>query len=313
MSKNKSLKLATLTIFIGLFIFLTLGYAIASSITADRVIDLVNQARNQAGFKPLQENSKLSAAAENKAEDMIKNDYFAHNSPGGKTPWYWMDKSGYDYKYAGENLAMNFTSAEDEQKAWMKSESHKKNILNDNFREIGVAVKEGKIDGQSTTIVVQMFGASPVVAPLSEKAPAKAAEVYKPEVLGQEENKIAAQDILAPPQKDMIIGDLPLPMEKAGSVSAANSFWASLKGRLQSFTQTKEIAEAALITLWIILIGNIFFLTYSFAKKFTLALSKKEVIQGAQKIAVKNLEKEVNSGDVSIPIKINILHLKPKA
>jgi len=127
MSKKtkKSLIIAVLAVFIGFFAF-SLTYAIASSITAKNIIKLVNEARVNEGLKPLQENSSLSKAAAQKAEDMLKNDYFAHNSPSGKTPWFWMDKSGYDYKFAGENLAMNFTSAEEEQKAWMKSPSHKK-------------------------------------------------------------------------------------------------------------------------------------------------------------------------------------------
>ena len=90
---------------------------------------------------------------------MIKNDYFAHTSPAGINPWFWYEKDGYDYKYAGENLAINFLKAEDQHKAWMASPTHRKNILNDKYQEIGVAVDAGKINGQMAIIAVQEFGA----------------------------------------------------------------------------------------------------------------------------------------------------------
>ena len=89
---------------------------------------------------------------------MIKNDYFAHTSPQGISPWYWYDKDNYDYKYAGENLAINFLKAEDQQKAWMDSPTHRKNIFNPNYQEIGVAVAAGEINNQTAIITVQEFG-----------------------------------------------------------------------------------------------------------------------------------------------------------
>jgi uncharacterized protein YkwD len=161
-------------------VFLAFGQsAQAGSITKDSVITLVNEARAKASLSVLSENSHLSQAAKSKAEDMIKKDYFAHNSVDGKTPWYWIEKAGYDYKYAGENLAVNFTSAETQQEAWMKSETHRKNILNKNYQEIGVAVTKGKIGGEETTLVVQMFGAPFVAAVSQNKKPVPAKEEIK--------------------------------------------------------------------------------------------------------------------------------------
>jgi uncharacterized protein YkwD len=130
----------------------------ASDITADTVIKLVNKARTSANIAILKKNDLLQKAAEQKAQDMVDNNYFAHVSPQGKSPWFWIEKSDYDYSYAGENLAINFTNAEDEQKAWMESPLHKKNILSTDYEETGVAVKRGVIDEQETTVVVQMFG-----------------------------------------------------------------------------------------------------------------------------------------------------------
>jgi hypothetical protein len=130
----------------------------AIEITSEEVIKMVNDSRQAEGLEVLVENEKLSQAAQAKVEDMLKEGYFAHNSPSGKTPWFWIEKTGYDYHYAGENLAMDFKNAQEQHTAWMKSPTHKKNILNKDFREIGVAVKQGFLEGHLATITVQEFG-----------------------------------------------------------------------------------------------------------------------------------------------------------
>lgn len=155
---NKKSLIARVAFSVALVVIFSVPLVWASDITSDTVISLVNKARSTAKIAVLKKNDFLQKAAEKKAEDMIKNNYFAHISPQGKSPWDWIDESGYDYRYAGENLAINFTNAKDEQKAWMESELHKKNILSMDYEDTGVAVKQGMIDGQKTTVVVQMFG-----------------------------------------------------------------------------------------------------------------------------------------------------------
>ncbi len=130
----------------------------ASDITSSKVIELANSDRSKSGLGGLRENEKLDKSAMSKAEDMIKNNYFAHTSPNGVTPWRWIEKEDYDYAYAGENLAMDFVSAEKMNQAWLASPTHRANILNEKYKDIGVAVKEGLINGHSTIIVVQQFG-----------------------------------------------------------------------------------------------------------------------------------------------------------
>lgn len=130
----------------------------ASEISPSKVIQLVNLARQKEGLAPLVQNDTLMKIAKEKLNDMIENNYFAHTSPTGKTPWSWFVKEKYDYQYAGENLAINFTSAEEQQKAWMDSSTHRKNILNVNYQEIGVAFGAGEIDGKMSLITVQEFG-----------------------------------------------------------------------------------------------------------------------------------------------------------
>lgn len=122
------------------------------------LVDLTNNARTSSNEYPLVRNSILDHAAELKAEDMARNGYFAHTSPAGITPWYWFDKAGYVFAYAGENLAIDFTESADVENAWLNSPTHKANILNDHFSEIGIATFDGVYQGNQTTYVVQMFG-----------------------------------------------------------------------------------------------------------------------------------------------------------
>jgi hypothetical protein len=129
-----------------------------ADITETSLISLANQARESLGFDVLKENQVLDQAALMKAQDMINNDYFSHQSPKGVTPWHWFDKAGYDYRYAGENLAIGFIESVDVNDAWMESSSHRQNILNPSYKEIGIAVLTGDFEGRETTVVVQLFG-----------------------------------------------------------------------------------------------------------------------------------------------------------
>lgn len=142
-----------------LFVFYP-NLAYLSDVTPDKLISLTNQSRIALGLNPLTVNSKLTTAAQNKAQDMLENDYFNHTSPDGTTPWKWIKESGYSYIYAGENLAMDFISAEATHNAWMASDTHQANILNPNYKEIGMAALCGEFQEKSTCIVVQMFGAT---------------------------------------------------------------------------------------------------------------------------------------------------------
>jgi hypothetical protein len=133
-----------------------LGYA--TDITVEEIITLVNQERTKDGLNPLTQSSELTSAATAKGTDMFANDYWAHISPTGTTPWEFITKSGYQYTYAGENLAKSFSTAQDVVDAWMKSPSHKANILKPEYKEIGIAVLNGHLSGEETTLVVEEFG-----------------------------------------------------------------------------------------------------------------------------------------------------------
>ena len=133
-----------------------LGYA--SQISTDEVIRLTNLKREAAGVPVLRYNAQLSSAAKAKGEDMISRDYWAHIAPDGTQPWKFFSDAGYKYRYAGENLAKDFSSPESAVEAWMASPSHKENLLSSKYDEIGIAVVEGDLNGEDTTIIVQLFG-----------------------------------------------------------------------------------------------------------------------------------------------------------
>jgi|GEM_PF-1283079 len=129
-----------------------------SAITQDRLVMLINQARQNNNLPPVSLNSTLSQTADFKVNDMLTNNYFEHTSPAGVTPWSWFKKAGYNYAYAGENLAINFSQTDDVFSAWMNSPAHRDNILNPNFNEIGLAVKNGSLQNHDATLAVLVFG-----------------------------------------------------------------------------------------------------------------------------------------------------------
>jgi hypothetical protein len=133
-----------------------LGYA--SNISISDLLKYTNATREQNGRKALRLNPALTEAAQHKAAHMFEHDYWAHVAPDGTEPWSFILNENYDYVYAGENLAKNFSNSKDVVKAWMESPSHKENLLSPNYDEIGFAVVNGVLNGYETTLVVQMFG-----------------------------------------------------------------------------------------------------------------------------------------------------------
>lgn len=132
-----------------------------ASVFAAVLTDLANTDRTQNALGKLAINEKLVQAAQMKANDMAAHSYFSHTSPTGVDPWHWFKEAGYNYKYAGENLAIDFSDSEDVNAGWMNSPTHRANILDQHFTEVGIATAEGFYQGRPTTFVVQEFGAPP--------------------------------------------------------------------------------------------------------------------------------------------------------
>ncbi len=180
------------------------GAAVYSSV----LIDLANQARIADDGPALVVSETLTKAAQLKAEDMAARQYFSHTSPDGTTPWYWFQKAGYNFVYAGENLAVDFTESADIQNAWLASPKHKENIIDPRFREIGVATKTATWQGRQTTFVVQLFGTPSDFADSgqdnSDGIPIASAAASSPEVLGTKVASATPEENTSPTPKKQV-------------------------------------------------------------------------------------------------------------
>lgn len=133
-----------------------LGFA--TDITKEKLLELTNEVRVKNNEQRLISNEQLEQAAQKKAADMFAKNYWSHYSPEGKTPWDFILGAGYNYEFAGENLAKNFLFSQGVIDAWMNSPSHKENIIRDDYSQVGFAVVNGMLNGEETTLIVQMFG-----------------------------------------------------------------------------------------------------------------------------------------------------------
>lgn len=162
-------------IYILLFILLQVSFSIISyakpgvlgisgNVDQKKIIELTNIERQKLGLSSVSENEALDKAANLKAQNMFSENYWAHFAPSGKTPWDFILGSGYKFTFAGENLAKNFYTSDEVVKAWMASPTHRDNLLNPKYQDIGIAVVDGVLNGQKTTLVVQEFGTTQVIA-----------------------------------------------------------------------------------------------------------------------------------------------------
>jgi len=159
------------------------------------LLEMVNQERVKRGLPPLIENSLLEKSAYLKAKDMLEKGYFSHYSPEGISAWDWFKLVGYNFKFAGENLAIGFLDSKEVHEALMNSLSHRENILNSAYREVGISVLKGKFQGNEVYVVVEHFGTPKPIEPLTkevqkEKPKEKLPETTTlPEVIGEKTPK----------------------------------------------------------------------------------------------------------------------------
>lgn len=164
----------------------TLAYATEMSVGG--LLNATNSQRVANGVGALAVNSQLNSAAQAKANDMVARNYWSHTTPDGQEPWVFIDNSGYQYTKAGENLAYGFATSGDTVDGWMSSASHKANMLDGAFSDVGFGFANGENfngDGEQT-VVVAMYGAPQTLpattqpAPTPTPAPATPAPVPEP-------------------------------------------------------------------------------------------------------------------------------------
>lgn len=129
--------------------------AIKTGLSQDeqKLLELVNDVRKKEGLEQLTADESLMKVARTKAKDMIENNYFSHQSPTYGSPFDMMRQFDNSFRFAGENIAGNKT-VEGAFKAWMASDSHKKNILNSDFKITGIGIENSSTYGR---ILVQQF------------------------------------------------------------------------------------------------------------------------------------------------------------
>lgn len=230
-----------------------------ADITKTNLIALTNQGRQSLGLRPLKESPILDKAALLKARDMLENNYFSHWSPTGISPWYWFKKEGYSYEFAGENLAIGFLDSSEVYQAWLASPPHKKNLLNPNYKEIGIAVARGSFKGRNTVVVVQLFGTplpKPTVAKENKNPSEEQKRVESPQPISK--NKIPSEKKVIP-EKRSTLGERSITQKKVlqkAKSKPENNFYAFLNSDYSKLLQI--IIYASLLIIIISLIVNIF-------------------------------------------------------
>ena len=132
----------------------------STAVSGDGLLTQTNSQRQRSKKPALRINFKLAQAAQDKAQDMVRRNYWSHITPDGKAPWIFIDNTGYVYKKAGENLAYGFNSSSDTVYGWMNSFPHRENILDKDYSEVGFGIANSSdfIDQGPETVVVAMYG-----------------------------------------------------------------------------------------------------------------------------------------------------------
>lgn len=157
--------------------------AASTNISPTSLLQDTNTQRINAGDSPLSLNNQLSIAAQAKAQDMVARNYWSHKTPDGLDPWNFISKQNYNYKKAGENLAYGFTDSSSVVTGWMNSPSHRRNLLDNNFEDVGFGIAESKnFNNSGSSIVVVALYAKPMAINTS----ATNTEIGNSHILGNE-------------------------------------------------------------------------------------------------------------------------------
>ncbi len=146
--------------------------AYATEMSVSGLLSATNNERRSNHVSTLSLNSRLTSAAQAKANDMKTRDYWSHTTPDGKEPWTFIQKAGYQYLKAGENLAYGFDSSSSTINGWMNSPSHRENLLDKAYSEVGFGfANSSDFNGSGPeTIVVAMYGEPRVLAASNSNA-----------------------------------------------------------------------------------------------------------------------------------------------
>jgi hypothetical protein len=190
----------------GVFLFLCLSLLLSavSSISVvafgtSVISDLSNSARNSNGLDSLTVNSKLTNAAQNKANAMVAGGYFEHTAPDGTTGWDYISSSGYKYLFAGENLAASNEDDVNVVNGWLNSPSHRANLLSSTYTEVGYGVAyAGDYAGYENVYFIVALYANPQPIPAAVK-PVATTTVSTPPTVTEVTAPIVAETLIPAP------------------------------------------------------------------------------------------------------------------
>lgn len=236
-----------------------LSYATEMSIS--QLLAATNEQRSKNGVAPLTINSKLNNAAQSKANDMVARNYWAHNTPDGQEPWVFFDAAGYDYYKAGENLAYGFSTSNATVTGWMNSTTHRENLLDSAFTEVGFGFTNGEDyngSGQETVVVAE-YGRPQVLAQSnSSPTPQATAPAEKPTSVAQatpETSPQPAQNTTEKPSNDIVVNSdskIPadtkaVPITRIQSISGGNTWLVFVTGLITGLAAAILLVKHALL------------------------------------------------------------------
>ncbi|RII35878.1 serine protease [Clostridium chromiireducens] len=129
------------------------NYSITVQATAEqKILELMNAKRTEAGLKPLALDNTLIQVARYKSNNMIQNNFFDHTNPDGTKWTNWLQTIGYKYNTTGENIAYNTYDAVELFNQWWNSPGHRANMMNSSYTKVGIGVilGNGKYMGTQT-------------------------------------------------------------------------------------------------------------------------------------------------------------------
>ncbi|MFH1098378.1 MAG: CAP domain-containing protein [Candidatus Uhrbacteria bacterium] len=122
------------------------------------IITATNESRATNNTHALEPDARLTSSATHKTADMLERGYFAHTTPDGHGPEYFIRAAGYPFVVAGENLAMGFAEPRAVIEAWAASPTHRRNLVDPEFDDVGVGITVGSYGGEPTVLIAQHFG-----------------------------------------------------------------------------------------------------------------------------------------------------------
>jgi uncharacterized protein YkwD len=146
----------------------TRARAASAPVMRRAVICLANRERAHYGLPALRESHKLNVSAQNYTAEMVRRDFFSHTAPNGSTPGARIAATGFQWSWAGENIASGFSTPLSVVTAWMNSQGHCYNLLAPVFRDIGVGVSPHSVAGAGGATWTQDFA-----LPMGAHAPSR--------------------------------------------------------------------------------------------------------------------------------------------